>query len=85
MACQNNYVFDRNTLTLYLVCEDKSLIDLKNDYPEIVNLLSEAQRSQYNFWLSLSKSQKQYISEQLEHNDCIVANIKLYPVQRLEY
>ena len=80
---QNNFVFDLNTLTLYNACENQTLDDLQRNHPNI--LLSENQKNQYNFWLSLFKSQREYISEQLNKNDCVVANVKLYPVPRLDF
>jgi len=80
---QHNFIFDLNTLTLYNVCENQSLIDLQRNNPNIS--LSDSQKDQYNFWLSLSKSQREHIYEQLNKNDCVVANIKLYAVPRLDF
>lgn len=82
---QHNYIFDKNTLTLYNVCKDQTLDNLEVEHSEITSKLSESQKCQYKFWLSLTKSQREYVSEQLEHNDCVVAQIKLYPNQILEY
>lgn len=85
MSQLNNFIFDKNVLTLYTICKDQSLEELEKENFNVTSQLSNFQKHQYQFWLSLSKSQKEYISEQLENNDCVVANIKLYPVQRLDY
>jgi hypothetical protein len=79
----NNLIFDLNTLILYNVCENQSLDDLQRNNHNI--LLSDLQKDQYNFWKSLSKYQREYISEQLNKNDRVVANIKLYPVPKLDF
>jgi hypothetical protein len=83
---QNNFIFDPNTLTLYAACRDQSLEELElSNFSDIVDTLTEIQKCQYKFWLSLPNSQKEYIKEQLTRNECVVANVKLFPVQTLEY
>lgn len=75
----STYIFDNNTLTLYNIWIDLPLNKLKEKYPEIISGLSEYQKNQYNFWLSLSDSQKEFIRSEINNGrGPILANIRLY-------
>lgn len=80
-----SYVFDRNTLTLFNTWGNIPLSQLsQGPYADIINDLTDSQKNQYNFWLSLPASQKQFIRDEIYNfRGPIVANVRLYNVRYL--
>ena len=75
-----SYIFDSNTLSLYDMYMGKTIDQLlQGTYGDIVANFSDHQKDQYKFWLSLSNSQKEYITDQVYYQKGrVVANIMLY-------
>ena len=74
------YIFNDNTLDLYNTYRNQPLNQLlQGPYKDIVGKFSENQKNQYNYWISLSPAQKEFIENEIyEGRGPVIANTRLF-------
>src|SRR3989304_10150712 len=83
---EDNYFFDYTTLTLYNIWNGYTLEDIEKNYPVVYKNLTENQKNQYIFWVSLSEKKKQSIRDHIYGlKGSLIVNINWHAAYYIDY